>query len=71
MGYKSVSLTHEVYELLKAAKKENESFNDVIKRLFRQPSIHELLTLAGAWDDVSEEELEALRKAAKGDSSVS
>jgi predicted CopG family antitoxin len=33
MGTKTISLTEEAYERLKAAKKEGESFSDVINRI--------------------------------------
>ena len=66
MGYKSVSLTAEVYEMLKKNKGADESFSDVIKRLLEQPNIGELLELAGVWKDISEEEIAALRKATRG-----
>ena len=35
MGYKTLSVSDEVYELLCAMKEENESFNDLFTRLIR------------------------------------
>lgn len=33
MGYKTISLSEEAYEVLRRAKKENESFSQVVMRL--------------------------------------
>lgn len=35
MGTKTISLSDDAYERLKAAKQENESFSDVVRRLTR------------------------------------
>jgi predicted CopG family antitoxin len=33
MGYKNISISEEVYRRLRKAKRDNESFNEVIRRL--------------------------------------
>jgi len=38
---KVISISDEVYEMLKSMKRENESFSDVIKRLARRTTIKE------------------------------
>ncbi|MEA2069689.1 MAG: antitoxin VapB family protein [Asgard group archaeon] len=40
MGYKTLSVSDEVYELLCAMKDENESFNDLFTRLIRGNGKH-------------------------------
>ena len=67
MGYKSVSLTSEVYELLKEKKPSDESFSDFIKRLLEKPNINDLIGLAGVWEDIPTEEIEALKRSARGE----
>lgn len=66
MGYKSVSLSSDVYELLKEKKRSDESFSDFIKRLLEKPDIKQLIELAGAWSDVSADEIAALKRAIRG-----
>ncbi len=39
---KVISISDDVYEMLKSMKKENESFSDVIRRLIRRSSLQEL-----------------------------
>ncbi len=67
MGYKSVSLTSEVYELLKDKKPSDESFSDFIKRLLDKPNIKDLIGLAGVWVDIPAEEIEALKRSTRGE----
>ena len=66
MGYKSVSLTSEVYELLKERKGAEESFSDFIGRLLEKPNVSDLLALAGVWSDIPEEEIDALKRSLRG-----
>lgn len=63
---KSISVTAEVYELLKEKKKANESFSDLIKRLLEKPNINELVELAGVWSDIPDKEIEALKCVTRG-----
>ena len=39
MGYKTISLSTEAYDLLKRAKRENESFSQVVIRLMNKESL--------------------------------
>jgi predicted CopG family antitoxin len=59
MGAKNISISDEAYERLKAVKKPNESFTDVINRLTGRKSIMEL---AGV---LSKEEAREMRKMVK------
>jgi len=56
-GRRTISLSEEAYERLKAEKKEHESFTDVVNRLTRKCS---LLELSGI---LSKREGEEVRKA--------
>ena len=49
-------MTDDVYELLTKMKLKNESFSDTIRRLAKR---RDLTDCAGAWSDVSEEEMRA------------
>ena len=44
MATKTISLSVDAYELLKAEKKEGESFSDVIRRVTSKPDLDELLS---------------------------
>lgn len=54
MGTKTISLTEEAYERLKAAKKEGESFSDVVNRI--SPGVR-LEEYWGILDDDAADEL--------------
>jgi predicted CopG family antitoxin len=49
MASKSLAIREYVYRKLSEAKKEGESFSDVIERLLERGG--DLLSLWGAWDD--------------------
>lgn len=55
MGSRTVRLDEDVYERLKAAKREDETFSEAVDRLLGGESLPEL---AGLWSD---EEVEAAR----------
>ena len=57
MTSKNISLTEDVYELLKRMKMGEESFSDTIRRLAGRSCLSDC---AGLWSDVSEEEMAAL-----------
>jgi len=54
---KNISLTEDVYELLKRMKMGEESFSDTIRRLAGRSRLSDC---AGLWSDVPDEELTAL-----------
>ena len=49
MATKTISITEDAYEYLAAAKKENESFSDVIERLLEGK--RDLMSFAGILSD--------------------
>lgn len=66
MTYKTVSLNSKAYSLLKAAKKEGESFSDTVIRIMSEPSLSRFLSLAGSLkDEVSDSEINEFIKEAK------
>ncbi|MFQ6125991.1 MAG: antitoxin VapB family protein [Candidatus Heimdallarchaeota archaeon] len=65
MGYKSVSLSVEAYNVLKSLKREGESFSDVVLWIAHSPDIAEMLALGRAWKDIPVEEIEKLKKVAR------
>jgi predicted CopG family antitoxin len=60
MGFKTISLSDAVYRRLRAERRSNESFSDVIVRLLetKQPP---LMKYAGAWKPLSTTELQSIR----------
>lgn len=61
MGYKTISLSNEAYNLLKSKKRKGESFNDTILRLLSEPEQKDILKLKGAWKGTNEETDNILR----------
>lgn len=57
MGTKTISLTEEAYNRLKAAKKEGESFSDVVNRI--SPGVR----LGDYWGILDDEAADELREA--------
>ena len=57
MGTKTISLADDAYERLKAAKRNDESFSDTVRRL--TPGVH-LAEYVGVIDDETADELEAI-----------
>lgn len=62
MGTKTISIMNDVYEKLKAIKAPNESFSEELKRLTETRSI---MDLAGAWNDIDEEDYDKFKKGLK------
>ena len=55
MGYKTISLSNEAYNILKTSKLKGESFNDLILRLLSKPEQKDILKLKGNWKGSTEE----------------
>lgn len=55
MGTRTISLADDAYERLKAAKHDNESFSDAVRRL--TPGVH-LAEYVGALDEETADELD-------------
>ncbi|KKM82200.1 hypothetical protein LCGC14_1322010 [marine sediment metagenome] len=55
MGYKTISLSNEAYNVLKTKKLKGESFNDLILRLLSEPEQKDILKLKGSWKGSTEE----------------
>lgn len=60
MGTKTISLADDAYERLKAAKREGESFSDVVRRLTQSVTIAEY---HGVLEEETAEELDVLVEA--------
>jgi predicted CopG family antitoxin len=60
MPFKTITITLKAYETLLKLKRPRESFSDVILRLAR--GVPDILELAGAWSDVTQEEAEGILK---------
>ncbi|MBI5226751.1 antitoxin VapB family protein [Candidatus Micrarchaeota archaeon] len=69
MAFKTITLSVEAYELLKASKKTGESFSDEVIRTFRHQKFQKLSDLAGILTDEEADELdrnvEQIRKSAQ------
>jgi len=55
MGYKTISLSDEAYNVLKTKKLKGESFNDLILRLLSEPKQKDIMKLRGSWKGSNEE----------------
>ena len=60
LGTKTISLDEEAYKRLKALKRGNESFTDVVMRLTKGRPTKSFYDLAGSWKMSDEEEKEML-----------
>jgi predicted CopG family antitoxin len=63
LGFKTITVTEEVYKMLKMEKKGDESFSEVIKRLTKERG--QLSDSLGAWkmtDSEAEDLFKSLRK---------
>ncbi len=61
MGTKTISIMDDVYDMLKAIKRPEESFSDEIRRL--AVSKNNILEFAGAWKDLSKDEINTIKDA--------
>ena len=60
MTTKTLTIMEDAYEMLARAKRGDESFSDVIRRLTKKGSIMEF---AGAWSDLTNEEVKRMYSA--------
>ena len=60
LGTKTISLDEEAYNRLKALKRGNESFTDVVMRITKGHPTKSFYDLAGSWEMSDEEEKEML-----------
>ncbi|MFQ5887095.1 MAG: antitoxin VapB family protein [Candidatus Hydrothermarchaeales archaeon] len=68
MASKTISLSEEAYEKLKAEKSKGESFSKVVKRLIKK---RPLPAFAGAWKDLEEEKIEEIKNILKREREIS
>ncbi|TXT59135.1 MAG: hypothetical protein BAJALOKI2v1_250041 [Promethearchaeota archaeon] len=55
MDSKTISLSEDVYSLLKNMRREGESFNEVILRLLQESKKKDIMKLKGSWKGSDEE----------------
>ncbi len=60
MASKTISVTEEVYDMLKKEKLPDESFSETLTRLVRDSG--KISDFAGAWADLTEEEFASIEK---------
>ncbi len=60
MALKTIAVDAEAYSILAKAKKQGESFSDVVKRTVRPR--RPISDFAGAWKDMSDEEWTRVRR---------
>ncbi len=62
MGFKTISLSEEVYNALKRKQRKKESLNDLILRLTSESDQKDILELKGSWNGpkVESEKLEKM-----------
>ena len=68
MSSKTISLSEEAYEKLKAEKHLGESFSKTVKRLVKK---RPLTAFAGAWSDLEEEKIEEIKNILKKEREIS
>ncbi|NOJ28460.1 MAG: hypothetical protein DA330_10665 [Nitrososphaera sp.] len=61
----TITISEEAYKVLKAAKKENESFSDVILRIFPRGDPRRILAYLQNHKPLDDETAESIRKASE------
>ena len=61
MASKTITITTEVYELLKGVKQKQESFSDLLRRLVHQINGQKLADFFGAWE-MDDKEYDEIQK---------
>lgn len=64
MVSKTITITEEVYKILKKLKKKNESFSELLKRLALQVNGQKLNNFFGTWD-MNDQEYKQIQKKIK------
>ncbi len=64
MASKTLTITEEVYNLLKLLKKEDESFSELLRRLAMQVNGQKLEEFFGSWE-MSDQEYEKIQETVK------
>ena len=62
MGTKTITIMDDAYNLLKSRKLKNESFSEVLRRELKK-SKKPLTDFAGAWNFLSEKDIEEIKEA--------
>ncbi len=62
----TITISEDAYKVLKAEKEENESFSDVILRLFPRGHPHRILAYLQDHAPLDDETAESIRKASEG-----
>ncbi len=60
MTTKTITIVEDVYRLLKAAKRGDESFSEVIRRKLSERK--DIMEFAGAWGSISDPEAERMKE---------
>ena len=60
MVTKNITIMEDVYKLLKAVKRANESFSDMLRREIGERT--SILEFAGAWSGLSDAEVSAIKE---------
>lgn len=61
MTTKTISIMSDVYKLLRARKREGDSFSDVIRKTLNKS--RSLMDFAGAWGDLTDREISEMKAA--------
>jgi len=64
MASKTITITEEVYQLLKLIKKQDESFSELLRRLAMSVSGQKLENFFGSWD-LNDQEYEEIQEEIK------
>ncbi|MEK6915457.1 MAG: antitoxin VapB family protein [Nanoarchaeota archaeon] len=60
MVVKNISIMEDVYRMLLARKKVNESFSDLLRRTVKEK--RDIMEFAGAWKNISDERIGEMKK---------
>ena len=60
MATKTISVMEDAYEMLAIKKQKNESFSELIRRVFGKKT--DIMRFAGSWKDIPDERIEQMKK---------